>query len=208
MGIAKHDDEGRMLTLEFEQFTLISVYTPNAGEGLKRLSYRVEQWDKDFIEYVKNLRSSGQKVIVSGDLNVAPTELDLWDPVGRGRSPGYTPEERESFASFLKDGFIDTFRHLHPSERAYSWWTYRPGLRPTKGWRLDFFLIHKEELEYIIDSKIHNQYLGSDHCPIELQVNVGHKNEENKEASEKIIEIESNKKVRAKSTACRKSKDL
>ena len=146
LGIPKLDGEGRVITLEFESFFLVSVYTPNAGEGLKRLSFRTEEWDKAFFTHLKKLEKESKKaVICTGDLNVAHKEIDIYDPKGKDKTPGYTPQERSSFDDFLgEQKFVDTFRHLNPETVLYTFWSMRANLRPVnKGWRLDYFLINE-----------------------------------------------------------------
>ena len=174
LGVSKHDQEGRVLTAEFESFVLVSVYTPNAGEGLKRLAYREKEWDVDFFEHLKNLEKLGKAVICTGDLNVAHKEIDIYDPKGKEKVPGYTPQERESFDAFLKSAdFVDTFRELHPEAVKYTFWSMRANLRPVnKGWRLDYFLVNRKFFGMVEDSLIHNEFMGSDHCPIELKLNL------------------------------------
>ena len=150
----------------------MGTYVPNAGEGLKRLDYRIKEWDADFHDYLKKLEKEKNKpVILSGDLNVAHHPIDLYDTKGKEKVPGYTPQERESFTQLLERGFTDTYRHLYPEKVQYTFWSVRAKLRPSnRGWRLDYFLLsndyeskHKIKL---IDSLIHDQQYGSDHCPI------------------------------------------
>ncbi|PKU78843.1 DNA-(apurinic or apyrimidinic site) lyase, chloroplastic isoform X1 [Dendrobium catenatum] len=169
LGILDHDTEGRIVTVEFDKFYLISGYVPNSGDGLRRLAYRVEQWDPSLSNYMKDLEKA-KPVILAGDLNCAHEEIDIYDPVGNRRSAGFTNEERESFQkNFLSRGFVDTFRRQHPGVVAYTYWGYRHGGRKTnKGWRLDYFLVSE-----IIADKVHDSYIlshvdGSDHCPIGL----------------------------------------
>jgi len=160
--------------MEFEKFVLVATYVPNAGEGLKRLDYRIDEWDADFHDYLKQLEVDKKKpVILTGDLNVAPHPIDLYDTKGKEKVPGYTPEERQSFEKLLARGFTDTFRHLYPEKVQYSFWSVRANLRPSnRGWRLDYFLMSNDyETKYGIkldDSLIHDQQMGSDHCPVEL----------------------------------------
>lgn len=169
LGISDHDTEGRIVTVEFDTFYLISGYVPNSGDGLRRLAYRVEQWDPSLSNYMKELEKL-KPVILAGDLNCAHEEIDIYDPAGNRRSAGFTKEERESFQkNFLSKGFVDTFRRQHPGVVAYTYWGYRHGGRKTnKGWRLDYFLVSE-----IIADKVHDSYIlphvgGSDHCPIGL----------------------------------------
>lgn len=167
-----HDDfdkEGRVITLEFEDFNLIHVYTPNSGAELKRLEYRVDEWDKHFRNYIKKL---SKPVIVCGDLNVAHHEIDLHNPSGNLRSAGFTVEERKSFTKTLKKlDLVDTFRHFHPDEVKYSYWSYRGRARKNnKGWRIDYFLVSNKILNNVKKSLILNEYNGSDHCPVYLDI--------------------------------------
>lgn len=164
--IAKHDGEGRVLTAEYERFYLVCVYVPNAGEGLKRLDYRVNEWDKDFARYLKALEKR-KPVILAGDLNVAHQEIDIYDATGKHKMPGYTPQERANFSDLLKLGFVDTFRHFHPSDKKFSFWSMRAKLRPRNmGWRLDYFVASQAFMKHCCDSTIHSDIMGSDHCPI------------------------------------------
>ena len=183
----KHNDEGRSITMEFKKFILVATYVPNAGEGLKRLDYRVNQWDVDFTAYLKQLEADrGKPVVLAGDLNVALNELDVYDTKGKHKVPGYTPEERASFTDLLENkGFCDTFRHLYPTTIKYSFWSVRANLRPSnRGWRLDYFLLSQDhESRYGIqlnDSIIDNEQFGSDHCPIALKLTMPD-NEDTKE---------------------------
>jgi exodeoxyribonuclease-3 len=154
LGITEHDGEGRVITLEFESFYLVACYTPNAGEGLKRLKYRTEEWDIAFFKYVQGLEHGGKAVIVSGDLNCAHKEIDIYDTKGKEKVPGFTPEERANFDMFLSEyHYIDTFRKMHPDEVKYTFWSMRANLRPVnKGWRLDYFLIDQPHLSSIEES--------------------------------------------------------
>lgn len=144
-GVAKHAQEGRVVTAEFDQFNLVAVYVPNAGvDGLKRLNYRVGEWDVDFQKYLKDLEVNSKKpVILTGDLNVAHNDIDIFGPKGKERRAGFTIEERTSFGNFLdKQGFVDTFRHLYPKMAKYSYWNLRSGARDKdQGWRLDYFVV-------------------------------------------------------------------
>lgn len=144
MGISKHDGEGRVITAEYKEFILVATYVPNSGEGLKRLKYRVDEWDKDFSAYLLALRASKKKpLIITGDLNVAHNEIDIYDPKGKDKIACYTPQERESFGDFLKKGYVDTFRNLHPDQKKFSFWSARINARSdNRGWRLDYFLIN------------------------------------------------------------------
>ncbi|KAG9444983.1 hypothetical protein H6P81_016323 [Aristolochia fimbriata] len=173
LGILDHDSEGRLVTVEFEKFYLLSAYVPNSGDGLKRLSYRIEKWDPSLSNYMKELQKS-KPVILTGDLNCAHQEIDIHDPAGNRRSAGFTAEERESFGvNFLSNGFVDTFRHQHPGVVGYTYWGYRHGARATnKGWRLDYFLVSQCIADEVHDSYICPEITGSDHCPIGLVLKI------------------------------------
>ena len=168
IGIAEHDTEGRVITLEFADFYMVTVYTPNAQDGLKRLDYRM-QWEDDFRAYLQELDKK-KPVIVCGDLNVAHQEIDLKNPKGNKKNPGFTDEERGKFDALLAAGFVDTFRHFYPDlEGAYSWWSYRFHAREKNvGWRIDYFLASERLREKLTGAKIHADVLGSDHCPVEV----------------------------------------
>lgn len=168
IGIAEHDTEGRVITLEFADFYMVTVYTPNAQDGLKRLDYRM-QWEDDFRAYLQELDKK-KPVIVCGDLNVAHKEIDLKNPKGNQKNPGFTPEERGKFDTLLNAGFVDTFRHFYPTlEGAYSWWSYRFHAREKNvGWRIDYFLASERLREKLTGAKIHADVFGSDHCPVEV----------------------------------------
>lgn len=167
MGIEEHDKEGRVITLEFENFYMITVYTPNSQNELARLSYRME-WEDAFRKYLKKLEET-KPVVVCGDLNVAHKEIDLKNPKTNRKNAGFTDEEREKFTILLESGFIDTFRHFYPdTEGIYSWWSYRFQARAKNaGWRIDYFLVSESLKENLKDAKIHTDILGSDHCPVE-----------------------------------------
>ncbi|KAL8261614.1 hypothetical protein R6Q59_025663 [Mikania micrantha] len=169
LGIPDHDSEGRLVTTEFDSFYLISGYVPNSGDGLKRLSYRIADWDPSLSNYMKELEKS-KPVILTGDLNCAHEEIDIYNPAGNKRSAGFTIEERTSFQeNFLKKGFVDTFRKHHPNVVGYTYWGFRHGGRKTnKGWRLDYFLVSESIAETVHDSYILPDVAGSDHCPIGL----------------------------------------
>ncbi|KAK7278953.1 hypothetical protein RJT34_23994 [Clitoria ternatea] len=171
LGISDHDSEGRLVTAEFDTFYLISGYVPNSGDGLKRLSYRVIQWDPSLSNYLKELERS-KPVILTGDLNCAHEEIDIYNPTGNKRSAGFTDEERKSFATnFLSRGFVDTFRRQHPGVIGYTYWGYRHGGRKNnRGWRLDYFLVSESIADKVHDSYILPDVTGSDHCPIGLVV--------------------------------------
>ncbi|PWA58615.1 AP endonuclease, family 1, binding site-containing protein [Artemisia annua] len=169
LGISDHDSEGRLVTTEFESFYLISGYVPNSGDGLKRLSYRITEWDPSLSNYIKELEKS-KPVILTGDLNCAHEEIDIFNPAGNKRSAGFTIEERNSFEeNFLNKGFVDTFRKRHPNVVGYTYWGFRHGGRKTnKGWRLDYFLVSESIADNVHDSYILPDVTGSDHCPIGL----------------------------------------
>ena len=170
LGIPEHDNEGRVITCEYEQFYLVTVYTPNAQTELARLDYRMS-WEDAFREYLQALDAK-KPVIVCGDLNVAHKEIDLKNPKANERSAGYTIEEREKFTQLLESGFTDTFRHLHPDlTGAYSWWSYRFRARQNNaGWRIDYFLVSDRIKEKIVTASILSEVMGSDHCPVMLEI--------------------------------------
>lgn len=170
IGIKEHDHEGRVITAEFEDFYVVTVYTPNSQDELRRLDYRM-QWETDFRAYLKGLEKS-KPVMVCGDLNVAHQEIDLKNPKTNRRNAGFTDEEREKMTELLNDGFVDTFRYFYPDQKdIYSWWSYRFQARSKNaGWRIDYFLASKALTERLKDAKIHTQVLGSDHCPVELEI--------------------------------------
>lgn len=169
LGISDHDSEGRLVTVEFDTFYLLCGYVPNSGDGLKRLSYRVTEWDTSLSNYMKELEKA-KPVILTGDLNCAHEEIDIYDPAGNKRSAGFTIEERQSFqTNFLSKGFVDTFRNQHPGVVGYTYWGYRHNGRKTnKGWRLDYFLVSESISDMVYDSYILPDVGGSDHCPIGL----------------------------------------
>jgi exodeoxyribonuclease-3 len=170
MGIEEHDKEGRIITLEFENFYLINVYTPNAKHELLRLDYR-QKWDADFLKFMKKLEQK-KPVVVCGDLNVAHQEIDLKNPKTNRRNPGFTDEERQGMTNFLENGYVDTFRHFYPEKIQYSWWSYRGNARKNNtGWRIDYFLASKALESNLVDAQILDQVLGSDHCPVVLKLN-------------------------------------
>ena len=168
IGIADHDLEGRVITLEMQDFYLVTVYTPNSQDGLKRLDYRMN-WEDDFRNYLLRLDQT-KPVIVCGDLNVAHQEIDLRNPKTNRKNPGFTDQEREKFTALLDSGFIDTFRHLHPDTTdAYSWWSYRFQARAKNaGWRIDYFVTSQRLAQNINDASILSDIMGSDHCPVQL----------------------------------------
>ena len=167
MGIDEHDHEGRIVTLEMEDFFLVCVYVPNSQDGLKRLDYRM-QWEDDFRAYLLKL-DAVRPVIVCGDLNVAHEEIDLKNPKTNRKNAGFTDEEREKFTVLLDSGFTDTFRTLYPDQVTYSWWSYRFQARQKNaGWRIDYFVVSNRLMAQVKDACIHTEILGSDHCPVEL----------------------------------------
>jgi exodeoxyribonuclease-3 len=172
MGIAEHDSEGRVITLEMPEFFLVTVYTPNSKDGLLRLEYRME-WEVAFREYLLGL-DARKPVIVCGDMNVAHKEIDLKNPSTNRRSAGFTDEERACMTQLLDSGFTDSFRHLYPDlEGAYSWWSYRMRARERNaGWRIDYFLVSDRLADKINEARIHNNIFGSDHCPVEVEMNL------------------------------------
>lgn len=174
LGIDKpqHDTEGRVITLEFENFYFVCVYVPNSQDGLKRLDYRME-WENDFREYLVSL-SKTKPVVMCGDLNVAHKEIDLKNPKTNHRNPGFTDEERGKFTELLEAGFTDTFRHFYPDlENAYSWWSYRFHAREKGiGWRIDYFVTSKELDGKLVSAAIHSDIYGSDHCPVEVTIEI------------------------------------
>lgn len=165
--IDEHDHEGRVITLEMDDFYLITVYTPNSQDGLRRLDYRTK-WEEDFQAYLHRLDAI-KPVIVCGDMNVAHQEIDLKNPKTNHKNAGFTDEEREKMTQLLSNGFIDTFRSLYPEQVTYSWWSYRFRAREKNtGWRIDYFLISERLKDRLEDAKIHTEIMGSDHCPIEI----------------------------------------
>lgn len=172
LGIKEHDQEGRVITFEYEQFFLITVYTPNSGSELKRLAYR-QQWDKDFLNYLKKLEES-KPVIVCGDLNVAHKEIDLKNPKPNyNKSAGFMQEEIDGMDNYIKADLIDTFRFLNPDKVKYSWWSYRGGARERNvGWRIDYFLTSKSLAKKLANAEIHNDAMGSDHCAVSIDINI------------------------------------
>lgn len=170
IGIEEHDQEGRVITLEYEDFYFVTVYTPNSQNELARLSYRMD-WERDFLEYLTKLEER-KPVVWCGDLNVAHQEIDLKNPKTNRKNAGFTDEERACFTKVLESGFIDTFRYFYPDQEGiYSWWSYRFRAREKNaGWRIDYFLVSSSLREKMVDAKIHTQVLGSDHCPVELDI--------------------------------------
>lgn len=171
LGIEEHDQEGRVITLEFETFYMITVYTPNSQNELKRLDYRMT-WEDAFLQYLKELEKT-KPVVVCGDLNVAHQEIDLKNPKTNRKNAGFTDEERGKFSALMDAGFVDSFRYLYPEQVTYSWWSYRFHAREkNSGWRIDYFLTSGSLRDKIEDAKIHTEILGSDHCPVELDINI------------------------------------
>ena len=195
LGIEEHDQEGRVITLEFEDYYFITVYTPNSQSELARLSYRMK-WEEDFLAYLKKLEKTKpvifcgdlkesqpsltqeakpkkKLIIICGDFNVAATELDLKNPKNNVKNAGFTPEEREKFKTLLDSGFTDSYRYLHPDTEKYSWWSYRFKARERNaGWRIDYFLTSDSIKDKIKDAEILTDVMGSDHCPIELDIDI------------------------------------
>lgn len=169
IGIDEHDHEGRVITMEMEDFYLITCYTPNSQDGLRRLDYRMK-WEDDFMDYLKRL-DAVKPIILCGDLNVAHEEIDLKNPKTNRKNAGFTDEERAKMTRLLSNGFIDSFRQLYPEQVTYSWWSYRFRAREKNaGWRIDYFIVSDRLLQRIKDAKIHTEILGSDHCPVELEL--------------------------------------
>lgn len=170
IGIDEHDHEGRVITLEMEHFYLVNVYVPNSQDGLRRLDYRMK-WEDDFRAYLLNLNVK-KPVIVCGDLNVAHKEIDLKNPKTNRKNAGFTDEEREKMTTLLDAGFTDSWRYFNPDvEGVYSWWSYRFRAREKNaGWRIDYFLVSNDAREKMVDAKIHTEIFGSDHCPVELDI--------------------------------------
>lgn len=170
MGIDEHDHEGRVITAEFQEYYVVTVYTPNSQDELKRLDYRMK-WEDDFRAYLKKLEQN-KPVVFCGDLNVAHREIDLKNPKSNRRNAGFTDEEREKMTKLLSDGFVDTFRYFYPDrEGIYSWWSYRFQARAKNaGWRIDYFLASECLKDRLEDAVIHTEVPGSDHCPVELRI--------------------------------------
>lgn len=169
IGIDVHDHEGRVITMEFPDFYLVNVYTPNSQDGLRRLNYRM-QWETDFQAYLHALDAK-KPVIVCGDMNVAHEEIDIKNPKANRHNAGFTDEERSCMTALLDNGFVDTFRTLHPDRVEYSWWSYRFHAREKNaGWRIDYFLVSSRLKEHIKSASIHTEIFGSDHCPVELDM--------------------------------------
>lgn len=172
MNMEEHDKEGRVITLEFDTFYMVTVYTPNSQNELARLDYRME-WEDAFRNYLLVLNQK-KPVIVCGDMNVAHREIDLKNPKTNRKNAGFTDEERGKFTELLKSGFVDTYRYLYPdTEGVYSWWSYRFSARAKNaGWRIDYFLVSDTVKDKIQEAKIHMEIMGSDHCPVELEINI------------------------------------
>ena len=169
IGVDLHDHEGRVITLEMDDFFLVCCYTPNSQDGLKRLEYRMS-WDDAFLMYLKRLDQQ-KPVILCGDLNVAHEEIDIKNPKSNRRNAGFTDEEREQFTNLLNCGFTDTFRWKYPEQVTYSWWSYRFQAREKNaGWRIDYFVVSDRLRPHVADAKIHTEIFGSDHCPVELDL--------------------------------------
>ena len=173
-GIARkeHDQEGRVITLEFNDFYLVNVYTPNSQRGLLRLDYRME-WEEAFLDHLKALDKQ-KPVILCGDLNVAHKEIDIKNPASNKKSAGFSDEEREKMTVLLDQGFIDTFRHFYPDKtEAYSWWSYfRNARERNSGWRIDYFVVSERLKGKLVDAEIHADIMGSDHCPVSLEISI------------------------------------
>lgn len=170
IGIEEHDHEGRVITLEFPEFYMVTVYTPNSQNELKRLDYRM-RWETDFLQYLKGLEED-KPVIFCGDLNVAHKEIDLKNPKTNRKNAGFTDEERQKFTEVVEAGFVDTFRYFYPDmENIYSWWSYRFSARAKNaGWRIDYFCVSECLKDRLQDAKILTEVMGSDHCPVELDI--------------------------------------
>lgn len=170
INIEEHDQEGRVITLEYKDFYLVNCYTPNSKRELERLEYRM-QWEDDFREYLKKLNTN-KPVILCGDLNVAHNAIDLKNPSTNRHNAGFTDEERNQMSNLLSSGFVDSFRYLYPDKTGcYSWWSYMFHAREKNaGWRIDYFIVSDSIKEKIIDSRIHSEIFGSDHCPVELEI--------------------------------------
>lgn len=171
IGIDIHDHEGRVITLEFDKFYLVTAYVPNSQRELARLDYRME-WEEDFKKYLKSLKEK-KTVIMCGDLNVAHEEIDLKNPKTNRKNAGFTDEERNKMTLLLQEGFIDSYRYLYPDKEEYSWWSYMFQARAKNaGWRIDYFIVSEDAKELIKDAVIHTDVMGSDHCPVELLVDL------------------------------------
>jgi len=170
MGIKEHGKEGRVIALEFEDFILVNVYTPNSQRGLTRLKYR-EKWDEDFLKYLKKLEKN-KPVIVCGDFNVAHKEIDLANPKSNAKNAGFTPEERAGFDKLVENDFVDSFREFNKEPKQYTWWSYMFNARKKNiGWRIDYFLVSKNFMKRVKKTEILDKVMGSDHCPVKLTLN-------------------------------------
>ena len=172
IGIEEHDQEGRVITLEFAEFYLVTVYTPNSQSELARLDYRM-QWEDAFLSYLKGLEEK-KPIVFCGDLNVAHKEIDLKNTKTNQKNAGFTDEERGKFSTLLGQGFIDTYRYFYPDQEGiYSWWSYRfQARKKNAGWRIDYFCVSESLKEKLVDAKIHTEIMGSDHCPVELDIDL------------------------------------
>ena len=172
IGIEVHDQEGRVFTLEFAEFYLVTVYTPNSQSELARLDYRM-RWEDAFLSYLKGLEEK-KPIVFCGDLNVAHKEIDLKNPKTNRKNAGFTDEERGKFSTLLGQGFIDTYRYFYPDQEGiYSWWSYRfQARKKNAGWRIDYFCVSESLKEKLVDAKIHTEIMGSDHCPVELDIDL------------------------------------
>lgn len=172
IGIEEHDQEGRVITLEFAEFYLVTVYTPNSQSELARLDYRM-RWEDAFLSYLKGLEEK-KPIVFCGDLNVAHKEIDLKNPKTNRKNAGFTDEERGKFSTLLGQGFIDTYRYFHPDQEGiYSWWSYRfQARKKNAGWRIDYFCVSESLKEKLVNAKIHTEIMGSDHCPVELDIDL------------------------------------
>lgn len=171
IGMEQHDQEGRVITCEFEDFYFVTCYTPNSQNELARLDYRM-QWEKDFLAYLDALDEK-KPVVLCGDLNVAHHEIDLKNPQSNHKNAGFSDEERSAMTHLLSHGYIDTYRYFYPDQVEYSWWSYRFKSRERNaGWRIDYFIVSKRFIEHCRDAKIYTDVMGSDHCPVSLEVNL------------------------------------
>ena len=172
IGIEEYDQEGRVITLEFAEFYLVTVYTPNSQSELARLDYRM-RWEDAFLSYLKGLEEK-KPIVFCGDLNVAHKEIDLKNPKTNRKNAGFTDEERGKFSTLLGQGFIDTYRYFYPDQEGiYSWWSYRfQARKKNAGWRIDYFCVSESLKEKLVDAKIHTEIMGSDHCPVELDIDL------------------------------------
>lgn len=195
LGIPEHDQEGRVITAEFEKFFLVAVYIPNSGYDLKRLEYRTKRWDPAFMKHLEKLKET-KHVIVAGDLNVGHQYIDLHNPEkAKNKFAGFCDAERENFCELLKSGFVDTFRHLYPTMVKYSYWDTKTAARKdNKGWRIDYFLVDTEWLPAVKDSMIMTEVMGSDHCPVELILNPNYEVEKKEKPEEIPSQSEEEKK--------------